>query len=150
MIDEPDDEDERSKKKKKGDGDSEGDSDSWGRGKAGAASGAKVGRPSAANLKKILANWQHFEDVTQVVQAVAEFFTDVPMRASANLSVLWEKTRGFAIVTKFMRFGKSAADDLKVSRSRAAGRDTRGFQRKPAPTKKPGMNLGPRPPGSGV
>ncbi len=135
------------KKKKKDEG--EGDSDSFGRGKAGAGAGvSKVKRLSPETLKKVMEDWRHL-DVGAVVEAVAEFFMDLPMRASANLSVVFDRTRSFAIINKLIAFGQKAAEELNLSRQpRTAGRDSRGLQNKRAAKTSPGMNMGPRPSGS--
>ncbi|MDD3371503.1 MAG: hypothetical protein PHE27_06740 [Alphaproteobacteria bacterium] len=144
-TDDNDDEDARRKKKKD---EGEGDSDSWGRGKAGSASGVtKVKRLSPEVLKRVMENWQHL-DMAAVVQAVAEFFSDLPMRASANLSVAWEKTRSFAILNKLIAFGEKAAGELNLNRERerSAGKDTRGLRRRKG-VKTPTPDVGPRPSG---
>ena len=144
-----DESEQRSKVKDEG----EGDSDSWGRGKAGAGSGlsGKFGVPPN-KLKEIVGDWRHL-DVNAVVEAVAEFFGDFPMRASANLSVVWEnvKNKSFAIVNWVIDFGSKAADDLAVKRERertsGAGRDTRRVQRRRPRTPSHGMNMAPGPSG---
>jgi hypothetical protein len=97
-------------------------------------------------LKAVMADWRHL-DVNAVAQAVAEFFAELPMRASANLSVFWEKTKRFALVNDMIKFGEKAANDLKLTRERVRtkGRDTKGFQNKREQKVNPrmGMNLGP-------
>ncbi len=130
MVDEIDDDEEARRKKKKDEG--EGDADSWGRGKAGAgAMGGKVHLPPQ-KLKEVMADWRHL-DLAAVVEAVTEFFSALPMRASANLSVAWQQTKtnakSFAIVNWLIKYGEKASKDLNLSREKGAGRDTRGFQR---------------------
>ena len=138
-----DDLDEESVERKKKRGDSgEGDSDSFGRGKAG--SGAGVSKLPPHKLKEVMADWRHF-DVAAVVEAVAEFFTEMPMRASANLSVKWERTKSnvksFALVNWVLEFGDKTIRELAKTRERVrgAGRDTRGFQRR-----RPGIGMAPK------
>jgi hypothetical protein len=145
MTDIDDTEDAARRRKKEDEG--EGDSDSFGRGKAGAGAGmSKVKRLSPAALKTVMENWRHL-DVEAVMQAVAEFFSDLPLRASANLTVAWEKT--FAVVNQVIAIGQIAAEELHLSRSRArtAGRDTKGLANKRAAKMRPGMDMGPRPSG---
>jgi len=97
MTDPIDDEEELRRKKKKGGDEGEGDADSWGRGKAGAGSMMSKVRLPPQKLKEVMADWRHL-DLAAVVQAVAEYFSEMPMRASANLSVAWKQTKSFAIV----------------------------------------------------
>jgi len=128
----------------------EGDSDSFGRGKAGAASG--VAKISPQKLKEVMADWRHL-DVTAVVEAVAEFFSELPMRASANLSVTWEKTKSnvksFAIVNWMIEFGENTVRELARTRerTRGAGRDSRGVQRQTTKKRGPGFGMTPGPAG---
>ena len=126
----------------------EGDSDSFGRGKAGAGSGGGI-KISPQKLKEVMADWRHL-DVTTVVEAVGEFFADMPMRASANVSVTWEKTKAnvksFAIVNWVIEFGEKTVRELARTRERVrgAGRDSRGLQRqKPRKGAGLGMSMGP-------
>lgn len=136
MTDPTDNENEETARRKKKD-EGEGDSDSWGRGKAGA--GAGVGRVTRhlppLKLKEVVADWRHL-DMQALVEAVAEFFSELPMRASANLSVAWKQTKSnaksFALVNWVISFGEKAAKDLKLTRERVkgAGRDTRGLRNK--------------------
>jgi len=140
-------EEEESKRKKSDSG--EGDADSFGRGKAGAGAAASV-KISTQKLKGIMADWRHL-DLNEVLEAVAEFFSEMPMRASANLSVTWEKTKSnaksFAIVNWVIEFGEGMVRELARTRerTRGAGRDSRGLQRqKPrSPGSKLGMAAGP-------
>jgi len=125
ITDDGDDE-ERRKKKKKDEG--EGDADSWGRGKAGAGSAMGRVRLPPQKLKEVMADWRHL-DVDALIEAVTEFFSELPMRASANLSVFWDKTKRFALVTDVFRAADKMVKDLKLVREKGAGRDTRGFQK---------------------
>lgn len=152
MTDATDDENEEVRRKKKGDS-GEGDSDSWGRGKAGAGAGGGIRIPPT-KLKEVMADWRHL-DVKAVVEAVAEFFSDLPMRASANLQVKWEQTKAnvksFAIVNWLITFGERTALELARTRDTAASRDSRGLQKQKQPVKKtpgttPNMKFGPQGP----
>jgi hypothetical protein len=136
------------KRAKKGGDEGEGDQDSFGRGKAGAGAGGGI-RVSPQKLKEIMADWRHL-DVTAVMEAVAEFFSELPMRVSANCEVTWEKTKSnvksFAIVNWAIEAGEKAVRELAKNRdrtrARGAGRDTRGLvQRQPSTGMS--MKLGP-------
>jgi hypothetical protein len=153
MVDPTDDEDEENPRRKKKD-EGEGDADSWGRGKAGA--GAMAGRVTRhlppPKLKEVMADWRHL-DMGALVEAVAEFFSELPMRASANLSVAWKQTKSnaksFALVNWVIAFGDKAAKDMKMSRERVkgAGRDTRGLQnRRENKIRTPGIKMEPNGP----
>ncbi len=126
----------------------EGDSDSFGRGKAGAGAGAI--RLPPQKLKEVMADWRHL-DVSAVVEAVAEFFSDWPMRAAANLSVAWTKTRAnpksFAIVNWVIEAGKSAVRELARTRerTRGAGADSRKLFMRTRPGIKAGIAARPGP-----
>ncbi|MDD3029544.1 MAG: hypothetical protein PHS57_04610 [Alphaproteobacteria bacterium] len=136
----------------------EGDTDSFGRGKAGTASGmARRARSkktlAPARLKEVMANWRHL-DMTEVVEALADFFSDWPMRASANLAVAWERTKtnakSFAIVNWAISFGENAWKELRLVRERAVSSGTRGLKRKTT-LNKPKIGMGMKPGGpSGV
>ena len=154
-IDDNDEDAERRAKKKKGGDSGEGDSDSWGRGKAGFGASGGIRIPPQ-KLKEVMVDWRHL-DVTAIVEAVAEFFSEMPMRASANLSVAWEKTKtnvkSFAIVNWVIEFGDRAAHELGKTRELTqnqgkgrAGSGARGLKQKTP--KAPGMagptgNMGP-------
>ena len=143
-------EDGRSKKTDTG----EGDQDSFGRGKAGA--GAGFAKLPPQKLKEVMADWRHL-DVTAVMEAVAEFFSDLPMRASANLSVQWERTRSnaksFAIVNWIIEAGHAAVREMARTRERVRGagraRDSRGLGMQ-RPKTGLGMKPGPTAPGGAV
>ncbi|MFA4994025.1 MAG: hypothetical protein WC521_01825 [Bdellovibrionales bacterium] len=136
------------RKKKKGEGEGEGDADSWGRGKAGA--GAMVGkvRLPPQKLKEVMADWRHL-DVTAVARAVAEYFSELPMRASANLSVAWKQSKSFALVNWLVTYGEKAAGELRAARERVAGRDSRTLQNRREQKKilRPNANLNMKPNG---
>jgi hypothetical protein len=81
----------------------------------------------------------------ELVEAIVEFFSELPMRASANLSVAWEKTKtnakSFAIVNWIIEHGDKAVRDFIKSRDRdrGAARDSRGLQqRRPVTAQKKG------------
>jgi len=150
-------EEKKKKKKMKGDEGSEGDSDSWGRGKAGAASGRRI-RLSPQQLKKVMAEWRQL-NVEQAVEAVAEFFADMPMRASANLAVVWTQIKNnpksFAIVNWVHAFGEKVRNDLTMEKDKekGRGRDTKGFKVRKSPkatapkAATPNLMNGPKPSG---
>jgi hypothetical protein len=141
MTDPIDDEEELRRKKKKSGDEGEGDADSWGRGKAGAGSMMGKVRLPPQQLKEVMADWRHL-DVAAVIQAVTEFFSDLPMRASANLSVAWKQTKSFAIVNWLVTFGEKAAAEINLAREKGAGKDTRTLQnrRDQAKRARPGVN----------
>ena len=122
------DEESAEQRAKKGDS-GEGDADSFGRGKAGAGAGIRL---SAQKTKEVGSVWTHLT-AGELMDAVVEFFADLPMRASANLSVKWERTqanaKSFAIVNWIMDAGHSAVRELARTRERVrgAGRDSRGL-----------------------
>jgi hypothetical protein len=110
------------RRKKKGDS-GEGDSDSFGRGKAGAGAGGGI-KISAQKLKQVMADWRQL-DINELMDAVVEFFSEVPLRASANVLVNWVKTatssvKSFAIVNWAMDAGRNAVRDWDRTRERRA------------------------------
>ena len=133
---------------KKGDS-GEGDADSFGRGKAGAGAGIRL---SAQKTKEVGSVWTHLT-ASELMDAVVEFFSELPMRASANLSVTWERTqsnaKSFAIVNWIMDAGHSAVRELARTRERirGAGRDSRGLMMQ-RPKTNMRMKPGPVAPGS--
>jgi len=84
---------------------------------------------------------------------VAEFFSDLPMRASANLVVTWERTqanaKSFAVVNWIIDAGHAAVRELARTRERVrgAGRDSRGLMMQ---RPKAGMAMKPGPTGPGA
>ncbi len=140
MTDPIDDEEEARRKKKIKD-EGEGDADSWGRGKAGAGSMMGRVRLPPQKLKEVMADWRHL-DVTAIVQAVAEFFADLPMRASANLSVAWKQTKSFALVNWLVSFGEKTVAEINLAREKGAGKDSRTLQNRRDQVKRarPGVN----------
>jgi hypothetical protein len=68
-----------------------------------------------SKLKEVLENW-HDLDAVQVVERLAEFFSDLPHRASANAEVSWTnlegtaKSFGYAIMHHFLEFGRDLRD----------------------------------------
>ncbi len=133
---------------KKGDS-GEGDADSFGRGKAGAGAGIRL---SAQKTKEVGSVWTHLT-ASELMEAVVEFFSELPMRASANLSVTWERTqanaKSFAIVNWIMDAGHTAVRELARTRERirGAGRDSRGLMMQRPKTN---MNMKPGPAGPGT
>lgn len=100
-----------------------------GRGGGGRRSGGGGGgggiRLPPNKLQEIMANWEHL-DLTQAVLRVAEFFTDMPARASANLQVTWAGAvkQGYATVNHLISFGQEVAQLLR-ERDRTAGQTRR-------------------------
>jgi|GEM_PF-2119288 hypothetical protein len=144
MTDPIDDENEEAERRKKKGDSGEGDSDSWGRGKAGAGAAAGAVKLSSQKDKEVKSEHRHLM-AGELISAITEFFSALPMRASANLSVNWEKTKtnvkSFAIVNWVLEFGDKAVRELARTRERGASRDTRGLQRKTAPKVRPGINM---------
>jgi hypothetical protein len=87
-----------------------------GKGRAGGGGGIKL---PPNKLKDVVSVWKHL-DLAEAVARVAEFFSEVPARASANLSVTWStaKRHGFALVNHFISSGQEIAH---LMRSRDAG-----------------------------
>ncbi len=129
---------EQPRKKKSGEG--EGEGDSWLERKS--VTGVGIARLPPHKLKEVMADWRHL-DVKAIMEAVAEFFSDLPMRASANLSVAWERTKdnvkSFALVNWILDAGEKAAQDLELTKTNdlsqtketgrvgGKGKGTRGF-----------------------
>jgi hypothetical protein len=132
----------KGKKGKKGKGE---------QGKAGAVSGGV--KLDAQHNKEV---WSVFRQLNaqELVDAVTEFFSEFPMRASANLAVTWERTKNnvksFAIVNWAIDAGEAMVRELARTRERgmgAAGRDSRGLQRQ-KPKANYGINPNPGPVGA--
>jgi hypothetical protein len=70
------------------------------------AGGDGIARLSTAKTKEVWAAFRAL-DLNEVVAAVAEFFSEFPTRASANLSVAWEGR--FAVVNLAIKFGQDVA-----------------------------------------
>lgn len=110
MVDTTDnnDEEELKRKKKRGEGESDG----------GTSSGTTFyradaqGRITNVNLsvERRKQVWGDFRklDLNESVVAIAEFFSEFPARASANLHVDWN-SRGYAIVNMAIKFGQDVA-----------------------------------------
>ncbi|HEU0118011.1 MAG TPA: hypothetical protein VFR09_05200, partial [Alphaproteobacteria bacterium] len=76
-------------------------------GKSGGTGGAGGGiRLPPNQLKEVTANWEYL-DATKVAARVAEFFSELPARASAHVQVSWANVRnqGFTIVTQLLKYG---------------------------------------------
>lgn len=93
-------------RKKRGEGDSESGSASTGTTFV-RASGEGIAKLSVEKQKQV---WTDFRklDLGEAVAAIAEFFSEFPARASANISVAWNKG-GFAIVNMAIKFGQDVA-----------------------------------------
>ena len=88
-----------------------------GKGKSGSSGGGIRQPPN--KLKDIMSNWDHL-DVAKVVARVAEFFSELPARASANAVVNWAgvNKHGFAVVNHLISSGQEIAQFM---RERTAG-----------------------------
>lgn len=90
------DEIEKQQEKKKGSG-----------GKGSAGGGIRL---PPNQLKEVTSNWEYL-DATKVVARLAEFFSELPAKASAHVQVSWAnlKNKGFAIVTQLLSYGQEVA-----------------------------------------
>ncbi len=112
------------RRKKKGEGDTEG-----------AGSGiAKM--LTTRKAEEVKGEHRHLVGA-DLIEAIVEFFSELPMRASANLSVAWEKTKtnakSFAVVNWMIEFGDKTVREFIKSRERdrgGAARDSRGLQQR--------------------
>ena len=105
MTDEPiDNETEEQRKKRRGEGEGQAGSANSGFKRA---SGEGIVTLSVEDKKRVWADFRHL-DLNEVVAAVAEFFSEFPARASANLSVAWDKG-GYAIINMAIKFGQDVA-----------------------------------------
>lgn len=86
-------------------------------GAAGVGSTARFVNPQ--QVKQIWSEWKHM-NVSEAVSAVAEFFSEFPARAAANLQVNFASVQkqGFAVVSQAISFGSEVAHLL---RDRTAG-----------------------------
>jgi hypothetical protein len=124
------------KKKKSGSGEVQ---DGFGGGKAGAGAGGGIQKLSSQKDKEVKEGHRHLV-ASELIDAIVEFFSELPMRASANLSVTWEKTKtnvkSFAVVNWIVEFGTKTA---QLARTRQSAPDSRGLKQQ-----KPGVgNLNP-------
>ncbi len=80
-------------------------------GKSGKTGGGGGGiRLPPDKLKEVMSNWEYL-DVNKVVARAAEFFVELPARASAHMQVSWAGVHkdGFAIVTQILKFGQEVS-----------------------------------------
>ena len=103
--------DEETARKKRGEGDSESGSASTGTTFVRASGEGVIERLSVEKQKKVWADFRHL-DLNEVVAAVAEFFSEFPARASANLTVAWNKG-GYAIINLAVKFGQDVAQAVR-------------------------------------
>ena len=80
-----------------------------GRGKVGSGGGGGIRLPPD-KLKEVTGNWEYL-DVTKVAARMADFFSELPARASAQMQVSWAELQGagkegFAIVTEILKYGQ--------------------------------------------
>jgi len=61
-------------------------------------------------LKEVTANWEYL-DATKVAARLADFFSELPARASAQVQVSWAnlQNQGFAIITQVLQFAKEVS-----------------------------------------
>lgn len=78
-------------------------------GKSGGTSGGGVRLPPNI-LKEVTSNWE-FLDATKAAARMAEFFSELPARASAHVQVSWAnlQNQGFAIITQALQFAKEVS-----------------------------------------
>jgi hypothetical protein len=116
MVDQIIDEDLNTKLEAEEDG-KEGDGKSGRGGRSGGGGGGIRLPPNM--LKQVVESWKHM-DLAETAVRVAEFFSEMPARASANLSVNWNtaKRHGFAVVNHIIASGQEIA---QLMRSREAG-----------------------------
>ena len=96
---------EEAKRKKRGEGEADGSASTGTTFTR--ASGEGIAKLSVEKQKQVWADFRHL-DLNEVVIAVAEFFSEFPARASANISVAWN-TKGYAIVNMAIKFGQDVA-----------------------------------------
>lgn len=77
-------------------------------GKSGTAGGGVRLPPN--QLKEVTSNWEYL-DATKVAARLAEFFSELPARASAHVQVSWAnlQNQGFAIITQVLQFAKEVS-----------------------------------------
>jgi len=98
------------KRKKRGEGEGKGEAGAVTSGFTRASGEGRIERLSTEKQKGVWADHKHL-DFNEVVAAVAEFFSEFPARASANLSVAWDSGTkgGFAIINMAIKFGQDVA-----------------------------------------
>lgn len=104
-------EENQAQRKKSGEGDSESGSASTGTAYT-RASGEGIAKLSLEKQKVVWNDFRHL-DLNEVVIAVAEFFSEFPARASANLSVAWNNVGGYAIINMAIKFGQDVATAVR-------------------------------------
>jgi hypothetical protein len=99
-----------------------GNRDKSGTGKTGGTGGAAGGiRVPPTKLKAITEAWKH-HSTADAVARLAEFFSELPARASAQLEVSWAilgdlSGKGFMIVTNLLKLGQQIYE-LKLNPTR--------------------------------
>jgi len=76
---------------------------------SGSGSGGAIRLPPT-QLKEVTSNWEYL-DATKVASRLAEFFSELPAKASAHVQVSWAnlQNQGFAIVTQILKFGQEVS-----------------------------------------
>jgi len=78
-------------------------------GKTGGAAGGGIRLPPN-QLKEVTSSWEYL-DATKVAARVAEFFSELPARASAHVQVSWAniQNQGFTIVTQLLKYAQEVS-----------------------------------------
>jgi len=124
---------------KGGKGESDG---SFGGGKAGA--GAGVGFMLSTKKNDHVKGEHRHMVGAELVEALVEFCKDGAMRASANLTVVWNKS--FAHINSFLTYCQKELPRLAQNLQRGAGRDSKGLQRQKPKAPAAGLSMAPNGP----
>jgi hypothetical protein len=78
-------------------------------GKSGGTAGGGIRLPPNL-LKEVTSNWE-FLDANKAAARLAEFFSELPARASAHVQVSWANisNQGFAIINQALQFAKDVS-----------------------------------------
>jgi hypothetical protein len=79
-------------------------------GKSGSAGSTGGVRLPPNQLKEVTSNWEYL-DASQVAARLADFFSELPARASAQVQVSWAnlQNQGFAIITQVLKFAEEVS-----------------------------------------
>jgi hypothetical protein len=95
------------------------------KGKRGGGSSGGGPRLNAAQLSEVMKNWAAYLDPKDVMRRVAEFFSEMPVKVSAQAQVDWMSNvlnKGFAVIHQFATIGqRAAAHDLRHQRAPLPG-----------------------------
>jgi hypothetical protein len=83
-----------------------------GKGKAGGSGGGGIRLPPT-QLKEVTSNWEYL-DAAKVAARVAEFFSELPAKASAHVQVSWAnlQNKGYTIVTQILKWGQEVGKEI--------------------------------------